>query len=122
MARRKTATRRRVTPAALAKLALALPEVEEGTSYGTPAWRVKKKLFARLREDGDLALWISYDDREAWMRADPKTFHVTDHYRDYPMMLVRLERVHRDDLRTLLTNSWLRRAPKRVREAFEAGD
>jgi hypothetical protein len=35
------------------KIALAWPEVDDGTSYGTPALRVRKKLLARLKEDGD---------------------------------------------------------------------
>jgi len=35
------------------KIALAWPEVEDGTSYGTPALKVRKKLLVRLREDGD---------------------------------------------------------------------
>jgi hypothetical protein len=35
------------------ELALALPGVEEGTSYGTPALKAGRKLMARLREDGE---------------------------------------------------------------------
>ena len=35
------------------KLAPAWAEVEDGTSYGTPALKVRKKLLARLKEDGD---------------------------------------------------------------------
>jgi len=34
------------------QIALALPGVEEGTSYGAPAFRVRGKFLARLREDG----------------------------------------------------------------------
>src|SRR3954452_10585306 len=32
------------------KLALLWPEVEDGTSYGTPALKVRKKMLARLKE------------------------------------------------------------------------
>ena len=35
------------------KFALLWPEVEDGTSYGTPALKVRKKMLARLKEDGD---------------------------------------------------------------------
>ena len=39
------------------KIALAWPEVEDGTSYGTPALKVRKKLLARSqgrrRQSGD---------------------------------------------------------------------
>lgn len=35
------------------KMALAWPEVEDGSSYGTPALKVRKKMLARLKEDCD---------------------------------------------------------------------
>jgi len=35
------------------KMSLVWPEVEDGTSYGTPALKVRKKLLVRLKEDGD---------------------------------------------------------------------
>ena len=41
------------------KISLAWPEVEDGTSYGTPALKVRKKLLARLKEDGDSQSAIS---------------------------------------------------------------
>jgi hypothetical protein len=41
------------------KIALAWPEVEDGTSYGTPALKVRKELLVRLKEDGDSQSAIS---------------------------------------------------------------
>ena len=35
------------------QMALALPNVEDGMSYGTPALKVKGQLVVRLREDLD---------------------------------------------------------------------
>ncbi len=35
------------------KIALAWSGVEDGTSYGTPALKVRKKLLVRPKEDGD---------------------------------------------------------------------
>jgi len=100
------------------RIALALPAVEEGVSYGTPAFRVRGSLFARLREDGDsLAIKIDFDERETLMGADPDTFFITDHYQNYPMMLVRLSKVGRDELRDLLEQAWRRAAPKQLRSA-----
>lgn len=104
------------------RLALALPEVEEATSYGTPAFKVRKKLIARLREDGEsLVVMIDKDTRETLMGAAPAVFHITDHYRDYPAMLVRLSRVDRETLRGLLEDSWRRQAPKRLLAAAARG-
>jgi len=104
------------------KLAFALPEVEEGTSYGTPAFRVRKKFLARLREDGEtLVVMIDFDERDILMAANPETFYITDHYRGYPAMLVRLATVDPDDLRELLEGAWRRVAPKRLVAALDQG-
>jgi hypothetical protein len=97
------------------ELALALPEVTEAICFGTPAFYVRKKLLARLREDGDtLAIKIAISEREFWMFANPETFFLTDHYVGYPMMLVRLSTAQRDDLQTLLAQAWRMIAPKRL--------
>ncbi len=101
------------------RLALTLPGVEEGTCYGTPAFRVRGKLLARLREDGEsLVVRIGYEERELRLHANPETFYITDHYRDYPSMLVRLSRVRLDDLRDLLESAWRDSAPERLIEAY----
>ena len=89
------------------QIALSMPNVNERPSYGTPAFFVKRKLFARLLEDGDsVVVKIDYCDRERRMNADPKTFYVTDHYQNYPMMIVRLSGVDDADLRDLLADAW----------------
>ena len=91
------------------KLALALPGVEESTSYGTPALKVKGKLMVRLKEDGETIVLITdFVERDFLMRDKPKVFFITDHYRDYPSVLVHLPRVPRRLMRTLLEDSWRR--------------
>jgi hypothetical protein len=101
--------------AILRRLALALPDVEEGTAYGTPAWRVRKKLFARLREDQEtVAVRVERGERELLMGAEPEVFFITDHYRAYAWMLVRLAAIPEDELAEVLEESWRRAAPKRL--------
>lgn len=98
-----------------------LPEVERSASYGTPALKVKGKLFARLREDGEsVAVFVDFMEREALTQANPDAYVVTDHYREYPMVLVVLAAVPDDELREILVESWRRRAPKRLVTAFDA--
>jgi hypothetical protein len=88
---------------AVRKLGLALPNVTEGTSYGTPALKVKGKLFVRLRPDLDaIVIAASFEQREQLMAGDPEKYFITDHYRDYAWMLVRLAKVNTDELRDLL--------------------
>jgi hypothetical protein len=85
------------------KIALTFPHVEEGTSYGTPALKVKKKLFVRLKEDPDsIVLKMPFEQREALMAEEPETYYITEHYRNYEYMLVRLSRVSEDAIRDLL--------------------
>src|SRR5580698_8545454 len=74
--------------------AQAFPGVGDSTSYGTPALKVRGKLLARLHQSGEcLVLRADLLDREILMQSDPKVFFVTDHYRDYPWILVRLSAV-----------------------------
>ena len=52
------------------RMALALPGVEEGMAYGTPAFRVAGRFLFRIREDGALAVRIGFEEREALLAAD----------------------------------------------------
>jgi hypothetical protein len=102
------------------RIALALPGVTEGTSYGTTAFRVGQKFLARLHQnETDLVIRIGFDERETLMEADPATFHITDHYRNYPAMLVRLAKVHPKQLRRLFEQLWRAHASKRLVKAFD---
>jgi len=104
-----------ITFATVRQLALALPGAEEGTSYGTPAFKVRGKLFVRLHENGDsIVVRIDQSERAMRMSANPKAYYITDHYLNYPLMLVRFSCVYLDDLRDLVEESWRRVAPKRL--------
>jgi len=97
------------------KIALALEGVEEATSYGTPAFKVRKALIARWRPDiGALVLGMSIEDRAALIAEDPETYFITDHYLNYPWILVNLARVDPDALRDLLRAAWRAAASKAV--------
>jgi hypothetical protein len=96
------------------EIAQTLPGAEESTSYGTPAFKVKKKLFARQHQDGEsLVIGMDFEEREEMMSAAPEKFYITDHYLNYPWMLVRMSKVNRDELRDLLIGSWRRVAGKK---------
>jgi hypothetical protein len=89
------------------KIALSLDKAEEGTSYGTAAFKVNGKLFARLKEDNDtLVVGMDFEQRTELLAAEPETYYITDHYLKYPWILVRLSRVHPDALRDLLRGAW----------------
>jgi hypothetical protein len=104
-------------------LGLELPDTVEGTSYGMPALKVRDKMFARLREDGEtLVVWTDFLEREALTQGDPETFFITPHYEDYPLVLIGLEHVDAEELRELLIESWRQRAPKRVLRAYDEAE
>ena len=104
-------------------IALSLPATTEKPSYGTPGFRVKDKLFARIREEGDvLVLWCeSLDEKEALIASNPDTFFTTAHYDGYAMVLVRLREVDEQELAELLTDAWRVRAPARLVDQFDDG-
>jgi hypothetical protein len=92
---------------AVRKIGLALPGVEEGTAYGSPALKVRGKLLACIpvnasAEPDSLMVRVSIDDRAELLAADPNVYYVTDHYAGYDAVLVRLARVNLDALRSLL--------------------
>jgi len=104
------------------KIALLWPEVEDGTSYGTPALKVRKKMLVRLREDGDSLVvpGVPQDEREMLIERQPKIFYFTDHYRDYPMVLIRLSKAKRRDVEPLLRRHWRALASRAAVREYDA--
>lgn len=91
--------------AAVLELAKAFG-LEESTSYGAPALKLKGKLVTRLKEDErTLVVRVDIEAREALMSARPKTFFVTDHYVGYPFLLVDLGTVKKGELEALLEDA-----------------
>ena len=103
--------RKKITFETVRALGLALPDVEEGTTYGTPALKIGGKMFAcvpshKSAEPDSLAIRIDFAQRDELLAADPATYYIKDHYVGYPCVLVRLNRVHPDALRDLLLMAW----------------
>lgn len=102
-------------------LALSLPQVEEGMSYGKPSFKAFGKFLTRVRrEDNSLVLHCTFDEREMLMEAEPQTFHITPHYKDYPSVLARLESVDPGTVRNFLERRWRAVAPKAFLKAYDA--
>lgn len=97
---------------------LRFPSTEEATSYGTPAFKVKKTLLCRLTEDG-ATMVVHSDDRDEWLADDPDIFFFTEHYRNYPYVLVRLDKIGKKKLRVLLEQCWKELASPRLIKEWE---
>lgn len=112
------------------ELALALPETSEVLSRELRQWRVKDKLFVwerPLRKSDLAALGDEAPDgpilgarvehlvaKEALLADDPELFFTTPHFDGYPAILVRLDRIGLEELREVVVEAWLVRAPKRL--------
>jgi hypothetical protein len=111
-----------VTEDDVRRVALSLPATTEKPSYGTPGFRVKDKLFARIREEGDvLVVWVTdLGEKDALIASAPKKFFTTPHYDGHPSVLVRFRAIGLKELTELLIDSWRLRAPKGLVTAFDA--
>jgi hypothetical protein len=97
----------------ICRIALELPGAQVSTSYGTPALKVKGKLFARMWEDGEtMVLKTTFEEREELIAADPQVYFITDHYLNYEWVLVNLNRVNEDALGDLLRRAYKLTKPK----------
>lgn len=115
-------------------MALGLPETSEGLSRELRQWLVRDKLFVweRPLRQADLeALGGDAPDgpilgarvehigaKEALIADDPAVFLTTPHFDGYPAILVRLDRITLDDLREVIVEAWLARAPKPLAKAY----
>jgi hypothetical protein len=102
------------------RVALALPGVKDGTSYGTPALKVGGKLIARVHQDMDcLVLRTDFMGREILMQSAPDTFFITEHYRDYPWILVRFAVVDKSAWPDLIERAWRLVAAKTLTKKYD---
>jgi hypothetical protein len=107
--------RPQVTFDLIRELALKLPGVEEGTSYGTAALRVKGKFLARLKEDGESVVFrVSFDERDLLMQTKPEVFYTTDHYLGYPAVLLRMSAASKKEAADIVEMAWRFVAPKKL--------
>jgi len=110
--RKKSARRRGLTFDDARELALSMPDVIETTAYGMPAFKAGKRRFAGQPvarpdvEPNSLGVHISFEERDRLMAAHPDVYYLTEHFRPYPAILVRLSNVTRTDLRKLLGAAW----------------
>jgi hypothetical protein len=97
---------------------LTLPNVRATTKYdGSPVLKLGGCFMAGLATHPSAepnTLVVRYDDEEReWLLADaPETYYLTDYYRRYPLLLVRLSRIDRDALCDVLSVSWRLTASK----------
>ncbi|NLS73676.1 MmcQ/YjbR family DNA-binding protein [Bradyrhizobium brasilense] len=103
-------------------IALPWPEVEDGSSYGTPALKVRNRMLVRLKEDGDSLVMpgVPPEERDVLVEHQPQVFYFTDHYRDYPTVLIRLSKAKRHTVEPLRRRHWRTLASKKAVRDYDA--
>jgi hypothetical protein len=116
------------------QLALALPETSERSSRGLATWQVRDKAFVwerplrradlealggRAPEGPILGARVEHlVAKEALLADDLGVFFTTPHFDGFPAVLVRLDEIDVEDLREVVVEAWLARAPKRLAQAY----
>ena len=119
------------------RIALALPETSERTSWGNASWRVRDRQFvwerplrqADLRALADAApagaiLGARVEHvgaKEALLADESGVYFTTPHFDGYPAILVSLDEIGLDDLEEVIVEAWLVQAPKRLAREYEEG-
>jgi hypothetical protein len=112
-----------VSRARVREIALSFPGASEYRSHGgKPAYRIGKKFFTWVRDELDsLVVYVdSIDERDSLIESDPALFHITDHYRDWPIVLVRLKKASAKLVRAMLERRFRVIATKKLLREWEA--
>lgn len=98
----------------LRNIAQDLPGAEEGTMYGTPAFRVGKKWFVRIhgKEDAVVVKLGSVGEQQALLAEEPDIYFITSHYEGHAAILV-LGTTGESCFREIMTSAWRRVARKK---------
>ena len=112
-----------MTEAQLRRILPEYPGVSEAPSYGTPGWRVRKKLLARIHQsEPAVVLHVgSIDAQETLIAAEPEMFYVTDHYEGHPWVLARLSKLRAPRLREIAEAAWRRAASRKQIAELDEG-
>jgi hypothetical protein len=98
----------------------SLPGLEIGTSYGTPALKVRRKLLVRMKDAETLVLACPIEMKALLMQAAPDIYYQTDHYKGWPALLIRLAAITDEELGHRIEAAWLAQAGKSLLKQREA--
>ena len=112
MTDKKSPSRLRVTFDDVREIAMSMPEVEEVTAYGMPAFKAGQTRFVGEPvprhdvEPNSIGVPMAFEERARQLAAHPNVYYLTEHFAPYPGVLVRLASVSRKELREILSAAW----------------
>jgi hypothetical protein len=118
------------------RFAMAMPHTKERFQHGSNGWAIRDKGFAwerPLRKQDLVALGAAapkgailavrtagLEMKEALLARDPDVYFTTPHFDGYPAVLIRLGRIKVSELKDVIIEAWLARAPERLAEEYLA--
>ena len=120
-----------------ARMAMELPEVEEGERHGNRSWSVRGKTFAWERSfskadikrfgdhpvpEGPIVAVLVDDlgEKEAVLAAGHRGFFTIPHFNGYAAILIQLKSATKRPVRDALVDGWLASAPDDLTRSFLA--
>lgn len=106
------------------EIALSFPNVEEYQLFGTPAFRIGKRLllcYAKVDPIDTVMLKVpSKLEREFLLSSQPEVYYLEPHYEGYDCVLLRISKMDSGEFRELFEGAWRTYAPKKLLTAWEA--
>jgi hypothetical protein len=104
----------------------ALPDVEVTATWGQPTLKVRGRMFVcgashKSAEPNTLVVMMDFAERDLLVEEEPDVYYLKEHYVNYPCVLVRLSRAHRDALRDLVAGAHGFVSAKRARKSAGRG-
>ena len=102
-------------------LSLSLPNVEDAVSWGQPNLKAHGKMWVWWSPTENAPVFkTTFEEREFLMEVDPETFFYTQHYRNFPLILARPDRLDLDWVRANLMRTWRNQATKTFLKKWDA--
>lgn len=99
---------------------LDLLEVTESTSYGAPSLKVRTSNFVSVRGPQEMVLHCPLEQKDLLIEMAPEIYWQTDHFKNWPGLLVRMDVIGDEELKLRLEDAWRFRAPKRLADTYAA--
>lgn len=102
-------------------LGKTLPETAEGSYHGMPSLKTRGKDLTHLYEEhNSITIKLgSIDERDALLDLDPQLYHIEDHFKGWPYLMMRLDQADRDTTMAHLISMWRGRVTKKMIKDFE---
>jgi hypothetical protein len=104
-------------------LAMELPEATEEPHFEMTSFRIRGRIFATAPAGGEFVhVFVDADEVRASLAADPETFSELWWGKRLSGLRVTVASADAADVEELLTEAWLRKAPKKMAAAFRSSE